>query len=100
MAYLRLRCRRYFRSLLSRLAEIQRQKHAEEVESSAAEKLDIAWGSQIRSYVLHPYQMVKDHRTSEETGQPDKVLEGDLSPFIRAYLLKATSDTQAEETVD
>lgn len=86
--------------LRSRLAEIQRQKHAQEVEDSSAEKLDIAWGSQIRSYVLHPYQMVKDHRTSEESGQPDKVLEGELSPFIRAYLLKATGDSQAAETVD
>lgn len=83
--------------LRSKLAELQREKQQEEVEGAAADKKDIAWGSQIRSYVLHPYRMVKDHRTNEESGQPDKVLEGYLKDFIRAYLLHATS---AEKTAE
>ncbi|GMA69766.1 hypothetical protein GCM10025879_10120 [Leuconostoc litchii] len=48
--------------------------------------MENGWGSQIRSYVLHPYQMVKDHRTNYETNQPQAVLDGDLDPFINAYL--------------
>jgi len=51
------------------------------------EKMDSAWGSQIRSYVFHPYQMVKDHRTNHETGNLTSVMDGDVGPFIRAYLL-------------
>ncbi len=83
--------------LKSRLALLQREKQEEELKASAAEKKDIAWGSQIRSYVLHPYQMVKDHRTSEETSNVDKVLEGHLQSFIRAYLLKATAMDRARD---
>lgn len=81
--------------LRSRLAELQREEHEAEVQASAGEKKDIAWGSQIRSYVMHPYQMVKDHRTNEETSNVSKVMEGDLQTFIRAYLLMQTSDDQA-----
>jgi peptide chain release factor 2 len=54
---------------------------------AGVEKKKIEWGSQIRSYVLHPYKMVKDHRTDEESPQPDLVLDGDLMPFIESYLL-------------
>ena len=77
--------------LRSKLAQLQLEQHEEEVKSSAAEKKDIAFGSQIRSYVMHPYQMVKDHRTNEETSNVDKVMEGSLQNFIRAYLLSTTA---------
>ena len=56
------------------------------MEGFAAEKKDIAWGSQIRSYVLQPYQMVKDHRTEVEMGNVTAVLDGDIDMFIEAYL--------------
>ncbi len=80
--------------LRSRLAQLQVEKHAEEVKNTAATKKDIAWGSQIRSYVMHPYQMVKDHRTSEETSNVDKVMEGAIQNFIRAYLLFSASEEE------
>jgi peptide chain release factor 2 len=72
--------------------QLQVEKHAEEVKSSAADKKEIAFGSQIRSYVLHPYQMVKDHRTGEETSNTTRVLEGHIQDFIRAYLLMSSSE--------
>lgn len=66
------------------------QKHEEEMaaKSAAVEKKKIEWGSQIRSYVLHPYKMVKDHRTNCESSQPDLVLDGDLIDFIESYLVQ------------
>ena len=57
-------------------------------------KLDIEFGSQIRSYVLHPYRMIKDHRTKTEVGDVDRVLDGDLQPFIRTYLLVRLGEKQ------
>ncbi len=72
--------------LKSRLYEYYRQKKDEELAKTAAEKKDIGWGSQIRSYVFHPYNMVKDLRTRHETGNIQAVMDGDLDPFIEAYL--------------
>ena len=66
---------------------IQKQKEQERAKEQAKEKKKIEWGSQIRSYVLHPYKMVKDHRTNEESPQPDLVLDGDLMNFIESYLI-------------
>ena len=74
------------RILRSRLGEILRQEQAERLEELQGELKENEWGSQIRSYVLHPYRMVKDHRTGEETGNVDAVLDGDLTAFIEAYL--------------
>jgi len=71
--------------LQARLA--QKQKDEQKAKSDAVEKKKIEWGSQIRSYVLHPYKMVKDHRTDVESPQPDLVLDGDLMDFIEAYLI-------------
>jgi peptide chain release factor 2 len=66
---------------------IQRQKEEEDAKTASVEKKKIEWGSQIRSYVLHPYKMVKDHRTNHESTQPELVLDGDLMSFIEAYLI-------------
>ncbi len=74
------------RVLRSRLLEIQKQKQSEEVAEIKGEFTKAEWGSQIRSYVLHPYQMVKDHRTEFETGNTQAVLDGELDGFIEAYL--------------
>jgi peptide chain release factor 2 len=73
--------------LKSRLYELERQKQLERVEKLGGEKKDIAWGSQIRSYVLAPYRMIKDHRTNYEVGNVDAVLDGALDDFIQAFLL-------------
>ncbi|MBN1549063.1 peptide chain release factor 2 [Candidatus Babeliales bacterium] len=70
--------------LMAKLA--QKQKEEQLAKASAREKKKIEWGSQIRSYVLHPYKMVKDHRTNYESPQPDLVLDGDIMPFIESYL--------------
>ena len=73
--------------LRSKLYEAELEKKRAETRKIEDSKLDIDFGSQIRSYVLQPYRMVKDHRTKEEVGDVDRVLDGDLQPFIRAYLL-------------
>jgi peptide chain release factor 2 len=75
------------KQLKARLYEEERRKKAEEASEIAGEKMEIGWGSQIRSYVLHPYRMVKDHRTGHEVGNADGVLNGDLDGFIEAFLL-------------
>ena len=75
--------------LKSRLYEIEIKKQKEKKESYHKTKKDIGFGSQIRSYVLAPYRMVKDHRTDVEVGNADAVLDGDIDPFIEAYLMQA-----------
>lgn len=72
--------------LKAKIYEREQELKAEEMAKLKGEKKEIAWGSQIRSYVLHPYRMVKDHRTNVETGKVDAVLDGDLDMFIKAYL--------------
>jgi peptide chain release factor 2 len=74
-----------FKMLKAKLA--QKHKEEQEAERAAIEKKRIEWGSQIRSYILHPYKMVKDHRTDTESPQPDLVLDGDLMNFIESYLI-------------
>ncbi len=72
--------------LKSRLYERHLEEQRKKQESVEASKRDITWGSQIRSYVLHPYKMVKDHRTGASTSSADKTLDGDLDEFIKAFL--------------
>lgn len=72
--------------LRSRLFELQQQAHADEISDLKGEFKKVEWGSQIRSYVLHPYQMVKDHRTDYETSNTQSTLDGNLDGFIEAYL--------------
>jgi peptide chain release factor 2 len=73
--------------LKARLYQLKVAEKEAEKQAAHAQKKDIAWGSQIRSYVLHPYRLAKDLRTDVETGNVDAVLDGDLNRFIEAYLL-------------
>lgn len=73
--------------LKSRLYELRLREQNEKLNQINKSKKDIAWGSQIRSYILHPYKMIKDHRTNLEFGNVNKILDGDIDPFIEAYLL-------------
>ena len=79
--------------LKARLYDLERQKQQDKLSQIGGAKKDIAFGSQIRSYVLQPYQMIKDHRTKHQEGQVDKVLNGDIDPFIKAYLMQKASGT-------
>jgi peptide chain release factor 2 len=78
--------------LRSKLAERAERERREEIAREKGQAQDVNFGSQIRSYVLHPYTMVKDHRTDFEMGDANRVLDGDLDGFVRAYLLKAAND--------
>jgi len=73
--------------LRSKLYDLEMQKRREESDKLDETKMDISFGSQIRSYVMQPYRLIKDHRTKFEVGDVDRVLDGDLDPFIRSYLL-------------
>jgi peptide chain release factor 2 len=81
------------RVLKSRLVELEQERREEELAKERGAAQDIGFGSQIRSYVLHPYQLVKDHRTEHETGNTQAVLDGDLDEFIHAYLLAKAAGT-------
>ncbi len=84
------------RVMKAKLYELEQQKKDAEFQNIIGEKKDIAWGSQIRSYVFQPYQMVKDHRTNHESGNLAAVMDGALDPFIEAYLtMKASKNAQA-----
>ena len=74
--------------LRAKLYQQQKKEEEKKLEEMEAQKKTIEWGSQIRSYIFHPYTMVKDHRTGLETAKLDEVMDGGLDPFIRAYLLK------------
>jgi peptide chain release factor 2 len=74
------------RVLKARLLERQRAEQEKKLAELRGEQTDIAWGHQIRSYVLHPYQMVKDHRTEHETGSAAAVLDGEMDDFIETFL--------------
>ena len=77
--------------LKARLYDRRLKEQQDRLEEIGGEKKDIAFGSQIRSYVLHPYRMVKDHRTKVEEGNVDRILDGDLDAFIKAYLMQKAS---------
>jgi peptide chain release factor 2 len=77
--------------LRSKLIELEERKRAEVMAKARGEVKDVAWGSQIRSYVLHPYTMVKDHRTEHEVGDVQRVLDGDIDEFVRDYLNKTAA---------
>lgn len=82
--------------LKARLYEAELQRREDEANVEHSNKSDIGWGHQIRSYVLQPYQMVKDLRTGVESGQPDKVLDGDLDPFLNAALAARVHGSSGE----
>ncbi|MEE8577671.1 MAG: peptide chain release factor-like protein, partial [candidate division Zixibacteria bacterium] len=81
--------------LKSRLYQLKREEEAKKMEKFEKSKKKIEWGSQIRSYVFHPYNMVKDHRTSHETSNVQAVMDGDIDKFIEAFL----SDPELKEHV-
>ncbi|MFH0752997.1 MAG: peptide chain release factor 2 [Candidatus Omnitrophota bacterium] len=83
---------RCMRVLRAKLAELKRQKQDARISAEAGQKQKIEWGSQIRSYVMQPYQMVKDHRTDAETGNVQKVMDGDIDMFIEAFLKMKPED--------
>lgn len=86
---------RALQMLKSQLYEIELQKQMAQRDDIEASKMKIEWGSQIRNYVMHPYKLVKDVRTSHETGNVDAVMDGDITPFLKAYLMMMG---QKEET--
>ncbi len=82
--------------LKSRLYEFEKKKQDEKMSSLNKEKKDIAWGSQIRSYILHPYKLIKDHRTKIEAHNAETVLDGDIDTFIKACLLYLTFEQKRD----
>jgi peptide chain release factor 2 len=86
--------------LKARLYDLRLKEQQAKLEQISGAKKDIAFGSQIRSYVLHPYQLVKDHRTKEQVGDVTRVLDGDIDVFIKAFLMKRASGTLGETAPD
>jgi peptide chain release factor 2 len=86
--------------LKARLYDIKIKENQAKLEQIGGAKREIGFGSQIRSYVLHPYQMVKDHRTKEQVGDVNRVLDGDIDQFIKAYLMKKSSGTLGQASAD
>jgi peptide chain release factor 2 len=86
--------------LKARLYDIKIKENQAKLEQIGGAKKEIGFGSQIRSYVLHPYQMVKDHRTKEQVGDVNRVLDGDIDQFIKAYLMKKSSGTLGQASAD
>ena len=78
---------RAMKILKSKLYLIQKEKEEEELRNKKGEEKDIAWGSQIRSYVFQPYQLVKDHRTNYEIGNVQNVMDGNITGFLHEYLI-------------
>jgi peptide chain release factor 2 len=88
------------RVLKARLYDIKMKENQAKLDQIGGAKREIAFGSQIRSYVLHPYRMVKDHRTKEQVGDVDRVLDGDIDIFIKTYLMKKSSGTLGQLVPD
>jgi peptide chain release factor 2 len=88
------------RVLKARLYDLKLKEQQAKLEQISGAKKDIAFGSQIRSYVLHPYQLVKDHRTKEQVGDVNRVLDGDIDLFIKTYLMQRASGTLGEAAAD
>ena len=86
--------------LKSRIYDLKMKEQQAKLDQIGGEKKDIAFGSQIRSYVLHPYQLIKDHRTKEEVGDVNRVLDGDLDTFIKSYLMKKAAGTLGQAAPD
>ncbi len=86
--------------LKSRLFDLKMKEQQAELDRLGGEKKDIAFGHQIRSYVLHPYQMAKDHRTKEEVGDVNRVLDGDLDVFIKSYVMKKAAGALAQPVAE
>jgi len=81
--------------LKARLYELKKKAKLEKIEKLEDAKSEIAWGNQIRSYVLHPYRMIKDVRTKVEIGDVDRVLDGDIDEFIKSSLLLRKSESKS-----
>ena len=86
--------------LKARLYDLKSKENQAKLEQISGVKKDIAFGNQIRSYVLHPYQLVKDHRTKEQVGDINRVLDGDIDVFIKTYLMRKASGTLGEAVPD
>ena len=88
------------RVLKARLYDMRLKENQAKLEQISGAKKEIGFGSQIRSYVLQPYQMIKDHRTKLQVGDPERVLNGDIDPFIKTYLMQKASGTLGQPSSD